>query len=372
MTKPAGTPRKKPEPRRRKLEARRSDAHNHERLTSLALSPPTLRNDVVNSWPTPPASASISKPTQASPNPAQNFYLGSTSYAAVFRDEHPLPDSLHEQPAERLSVTPSTSDRNVLGTRHCQMGVGHSIVARMRPFTFFERVVQKYFQVQKASALVGPLILSALPQLRDDLEQLTAVGSDTYAMYAELTKNTARPLRVPSTMQPSEFHSLFTGKNLRWETLGLIMSVAGFHAQFTSPNDPMFVLDDGTTLDRDTVIEDIVHATNDCIALCQAHGAVNDIMVWLIYSNMLVISNFYGDNCLSLSPVVSPSTNYSQTTEHGDAWATVSQHYMQPVCTVREKPGTVSLYFSENRDGESTPRYTDPTRPWLSFSAARL
>jgi hypothetical protein len=311
MTKPAGTPRKKPEPRRRKLEARRSDAHNHERLTSLALSPPTLRNDVVNSWPTPPGSASISKPTQPSPNPAQSFYLGSTSYAAVFRDEHPLPDSLHEQPAERLSVTPSASDRNVLGTRHCQMGVGHSIVARMLPFTFFERAVQRYFQVQKASALVGPLILSALPQLRDDLEQLTAVGSDTYSMYAELTKNTARPLRVPSTMQPSEFHSLFTGKNLRWETLGLIMSVAGFHAQFTSPNDPMFMLDDGTTLDRDTVIEDIIHATNDCIAICQAHGAVNDIMVWLIYSNMLVISNFYGDNRMSLCHVVSPSTNYS-------------------------------------------------------------
>jgi hypothetical protein len=42
-------------------------------------------------------------------------------------------------------------------------------------------------------------------------------------------------------------------------------------------------------------------------------------MVWLIYSNMLVISNFYGDNRMSLCPVVSPSTNYSQTTEHGDA-----------------------------------------------------
>lgn len=301
MTKPAGTPRKKPEPRRRKLDSRAADAalsRSHGRLTSLTLSPPTLRNDIItphasNSWPTPPESATRS--TQPGSDPTRSFFLGSTSYAAVFTDERPLPETVHEQPSERLSITPSSSSRN---TRHrlCQFGVGHSIVSTLTPFSFFEKSVKMYSETHKSSALIGPLLISALPQLRHDLEQLTAAGSEAYPLYTEITKNTARPLKVPPTMLPSEFHTLFTGKNLRWETLGLILVVAGSNAQYTSPGDPIFTLSDGRKLHKDEFIEDVIHATNDCINICQIHGAVNDIMVWLIFANMWVISSFYGDN----------------------------------------------------------------------------
>jgi len=294
MTKPAGTPRKKPEPRRRKLSA------HPERLAPLTLSPPTLRNDLVTSWPTPPETTTRTGCTKPNQDPTRGFFLGSTSYASVFVEEQPLPDSVHEQPSERTSRTPSVSDRTVLGSRHCQIGIGHSIVTKLLPISFFEKSFKLYFEQQKASALIGPLVISALPQLRLDLAQLANTENDAVAMYAEMTRNTARPMRVPSDMRPSEFHTLFTGKNLRWETLGLILAIVCSNAQFTSPHDPIFTLHDGTRLDRDELIEDMIHASNDCIHLCQIHGAVNDIMVWLIYTNMLIISNFYGDNCRCL------------------------------------------------------------------------
>ncbi|KAF2016040.1 hypothetical protein BU24DRAFT_346994 [Aaosphaeria arxii CBS 175.79] len=153
-----------------------------------------------------------------------------------------------------------------------------------------------YFKNHTASVLMGPLILSALPQLRIDLEQLSMIDGDPFPMYAALTANTARPLKVPPTMLGSEFHTLYTGQNLRWETLGLILALAGSNAQFTSPDDPLFTLEDGRKINKDEFIEDMIHASYDCISLCQVHGAVNDVMIWLLYSNMLVMSNFYGDN----------------------------------------------------------------------------
>ncbi|KAF1845804.1 uncharacterized protein K460DRAFT_406038 [Cucurbitaria berberidis CBS 394.84] len=301
MTKPAGTPRKKPEPRRRKADGRPVDTRSsrgHGRLTSLTLSPPTLRDDigtvpVPNSWPTPPESAT--RTTQTGSDPARSFYLGSTSYAAVFTEERPLPDTVHEQPSERVNVTRSASSRS-MGSRHCQIGAAYTIVSTLTPFVFFEKSLNMYFENQKASAFIGPLILSALPRLRLDLAQLVAAGNDAHPLYAEMIKNTARPLKVPSTMLPSEFHTLFTGRNLRWETLGLVLAIAVSNAQFTSPHDPLFTLDDGRKLEKDDFIEDIINATNECINICQTHGAVNDIMVWLVYANMMVISNFYGDN----------------------------------------------------------------------------
>ncbi|CBX97107.1 predicted protein [Plenodomus lingam JN3] len=248
MTKPAGTPRKKPEPRRRKANSEARSAQHHGRLSSLTLSPPTLRNDVntgpiTNTWPTPPESAS--RANQLPSDPTRSFYLGSTSYAAVFTENRgALPDTVHEQPSERLSVTPSTSSQTI-GSRHCQFGIGASIVSTLNPFDFFEKSVKMYFDTNKASALIGPLILSILPQLRQDLEHLGTPGPDSHLLYAAMTKNTARPLKVPSTMLPSAFHTLITGKNLRWETLGLILAVAGSNAQFTSPHDPLFTLPDG-------------------------------------------------------------------------------------------------------------------------------
>jgi hypothetical protein len=278
MTKPAGTPRKKPEPRRRKADARSADLSGLGRLTPLTLSPPTLRNDVCpvpknNAWPTPPESAT--RTSQTGPDQSRTFFLGSTSYAAVLTEEQPLPDTVHEQPSERPSVTPSSSIRNI-GNRHCQFALGHSIVSTLQPFSFFERSLNNYFDAHKANPLVGPLIMSALPQMRKDLEQLTAAGSDAYLLYAEITRNTARPMKVPSTMCASEFHTLFTGKNLRWEALGLILAIGGNSAQFTSPDDPVFTLDNGKPVDREELIEDIMHATNVCINICQTHGAVND------------------------------------------------------------------------------------------------
>ncbi|KAF2832064.1 hypothetical protein CC86DRAFT_390249 [Ophiobolus disseminans] len=280
MTKPAGTPRKKPERRR---------ARDLGRLTSLTLSPPTLRNDIngggcsATPWPTPPTSSS--RTTKAGADPARSFYLGSTSYASVFTEDRPLPDTLHQQPAERMSLTPSSTLSSKPGTRFCQMGMGNSVISRLAPFSFYEESLKMYLEECIATPYIGPLILSLLPQLREDLQQLTNPENDISHMYSELTKNTAKPLKVPSTMLPSEFHTLLTGQNLRWETLGLVLVIAANNAQFTSPSDPIFDFEDGRTVDKDELVEDILQAANDCITLCQVHGAVNDVMAWLVYDH---------------------------------------------------------------------------------------
>lgn len=192
--------------------------------------------------------------------------------------------------------TPPVIRRKTAGSRFCQIGRGQSIVSKLIPFSLFEKSVKMYFEINKASFLEGPLVLSALPQLRIDLERLAAAGDESHEIYVEMTRNTVRPLKVPSTMVASEFHTLFTGQNLRWETLGLVLILAGSNAQYTSPDDPIFTLEDGTRIDKDDFIEDMIYASNDCIHICQVHGAVNDIMIWLLYNSMMVISNFYGDN----------------------------------------------------------------------------
>lgn len=205
---------------------------------------------------------------------------------------------MHDQPPERITATPSLSaNQSNTGSRHCRMSIGTTILSKLKNFPFFVHAVKAYFVYSQGSSCVGPLVMSALPQLSQDLQYLANGGADSYNACADITRNTALPLRVPSTMVASEFHTLFTGRNLRWEILGLIMILAASEAQYTSPDDALFNLEGGGKIDKDAFVEDMIHATNDCIGLCTVHGAVNDIIVWLLYHNMIVKSNFYGDSC---------------------------------------------------------------------------
>lgn len=300
MTRPAGTPRKKPEFRKRKENDRCPIARSpqeQDRLASLTLSPPTLRNHVTvstaNSWPSPPESSTRTTPAGA--HPTRSFFLGSTSYASVFTEDRPLPDTIHEQPPERLSVSPSLYS---LGTKHCHLGVAQAIVSRLSPFSFYEKAVRLHYSSHFASGVIGPLVLNLLPPVREDLARLAACGPDVYHEYAEITKNTSKPLKPPHSMLPSEFHTLITGKNLRWETLGVIIVVACCSLLPLPQDHDLFTLEDGSKVEKIETVENILQAANDCLTLAQIHGAVNDIVVWLLYCYMCVISDYYGDNCV--------------------------------------------------------------------------
>jgi hypothetical protein len=298
MTRPLSVPCKKLKPRCRASNAHPNVTQGHDSRPSLSLA---LRNEIgapssYNVWPAPPKSGTR---TTESSSDLRSFCFGSTNYASVFSQEQPLPDILREQPPESAHETRSIKASGLEGTRHCHMSVGSLVISKCEQFVFLQRLVRTYFVINGASAMIGPLITNALPQMRRDLDYIASHASNLFPLLAEITKNSSLPLKVPPTMLPSEFHTLFTGSNLRWEAIGLMMALAASCAQRSPPNSPLFTLENGERVNKDEFIMDMIHATNDCITLCQVHGAVNDIMVWLLYNNMLIQSNWYGDNCMS-------------------------------------------------------------------------
>jgi hypothetical protein len=298
MTRPLGVPYKKPEPRCRAVNAHVEAVQGHDSCPSLSRA---LRNGVgvtSTSSAGPSLPGHSSKITQSGSN-TTTFYFGSTSCASVFAQEHAQSNSSHEHTPASAHGILSISASGLEGTRHCHISVGSLVISRCKQFAFLERLVRAYFVANQGSSLIGPLILNALPQMHADLKYVASQLSDPYPLLATITKNSSLPLNVPSTMLPSEFHTLFTGSSLRWEAIGLMMALAASSAQRLSPDDSIFRLENGDKINKDDFIEDMIHAANDCITLCQVHGAVNDITVWLMYNNMLIQSNCYGNNCMS-------------------------------------------------------------------------
>lgn len=253
---------------------------------------------VATAWLSPPESVSRS-PAAAQTQSARSFYLGSTSYAGVFAEEGPIPESIQCHPEKPGHQTPTTCVRGEVvrgfGSRRCQVDVAESLVSKIPPFSLLESLLRFYYKSENLStALDSPFLLNALPRLANDFKELST-AEDKHALYAKITRNTARPFHVPPDIRPSEFHTLYSGENLRWETIGLVLITAAMPANFISPDDPMFTVDE-KKIDRDHFIEDMIYASDECISLCQIHGAGNDIMIWMLYHSGICISDFYGDN----------------------------------------------------------------------------
>ncbi|KAJ5546573.1 hypothetical protein N7494_004158 [Penicillium frequentans] len=133
--------------------------------------------------------------------------------------------------------------------------------------------------------------MNALPSIRATLQNNTDDGS----LVKRLAENTSRPFRVPASITASNFHTLYTGDNLRWEFLGTIFAMAGLAAQLTSSEHPTSSLNDAST-NKSRLITCALAASNSCISICQYYSSVNDIMLWLLSTNLLLLCNVRGDS----------------------------------------------------------------------------
>lgn len=133
--------------------------------------------------------------------------------------------------------------------------------------------------------------MNALPSIRATLENDTDNGS----LVERLAENTSRPFRVPASITASNFHTLYTGDNLRWEFLGTIFAMAVLAAQLAASQHLTSFPNDAST-NTSQLITCALAASNSCISICQYYSSVNDIMLWLLSTNLLLLCNVRGDS----------------------------------------------------------------------------
>jgi hypothetical protein len=115
-----------------------------------------------------------------------------------------------------------------------------------------------------------------------------------HALAQKITRNTLKPLQVPSDMHASTFSTLFTGDNLRWEFLGLVFAWAGLSLSMSLPNER----GSATTPDgiSKTSFAQLLTACSDaCITLCRQNAHANDILSWCLYENLILQTFQHGE-----------------------------------------------------------------------------
>lgn len=157
------------------------------------------------------------------------------------------------------------------------------------------KLVSEYYDLGQAAIIPGCLVLPAisdLERIHEEVSHLGAVTDDAASRAALLPvaervwRATKSKIDVNPTTSLEEFRSLYTGANLRVETIGLISALAARAARVgLFPNNE----------DRHDFLQAMFQCSTRCVHLARELATeMNDVIVWLSHENLRVTTSMQG------------------------------------------------------------------------------
>ena len=174
---------------------------------------------------------------------------------------------------------------------------------------------RQLFSDWKSSGLQGHLgtfliypFFDSLANEINIIQQLQNRQSSLVALSQRLFEKASQPVDIHRSMTLQEFSAQYTSSNLRWETVGLIITLAGSVSALTKAVDAKLTSTSiaateirvpnavcKTEEERQVLRTNLVHYSNKCVAFCDSLDTLNDISMIFLYESFLLASMFYGD-----------------------------------------------------------------------------
>ncbi|PLB53164.1 putative C6 transcription factor [Aspergillus steynii IBT 23096] len=218
-------------------------------------------------------------------------YLGSTSFSAVLA-EHPS-GLLFELPASNVA---SGSPRFVDPIR-VQSGV--DILKLLSELPICDSLIRKFYTRSLCVVIPVAMIEAIVQSVRGILGSLDFTGAmdgQIQDLTHQIFQNTSRSLTVNSAMNVEDYCALFTGRNLRWEAIGIIFATSGIALMSTPDTDPdvVQVAPDGQA--RDRLRTQIVDASTACLGFCDQAASASELLGLCQYNDVMLRTQQFGDS----------------------------------------------------------------------------
>ncbi|RJE19723.1 Transcription factor [Aspergillus sclerotialis] len=212
-------------------------------------------------------------------NGAQAEYLGSTSFVSALPE--PMPGIL-----DSSSFHPDEADT-------MRLSIAKPRLARFFHFSGqLQELITRYYNRSQFLIIPRPLILDPISKISDSLKDAEDENLSPFeSVWTHLMANLTKPLSaVADTITADEFYGWFTGSNLRWEFVGVISALAGLASSYPETRE---------VFDHEALtVPEMLTVSNICLETCEQHNRMNDLTVWLRYTNFTLASSLYGDTKL--------------------------------------------------------------------------
>lgn len=220
-------------------------------------------------------------------------YLGPGSYALLL----PQDDGLEVPPIRESSVTSESPEPEMTHQYFLNKAMRRELVANvlsvLRHYAAIRELVLWYSAKNEAGAVPASLQVDMVNAMESFVEQHNLRRrSPSTEVVDQILENTGKPLCVPRIASPRDLHKACSGANLRLETIGFLLAIAGRSLSFG--NSPDGFSGSGNRGLRARFVDELLSASTKCLTLTPLISTVNDVTVWMYYENFLFTAMICG------------------------------------------------------------------------------
>lgn len=217
-------------------------------------------------------------------------FLGPTSYSAVFT-ENPQSLSVITEPYdqdESQRLPPVSAEK---------IQQGAEVLAMLRDMPIYKRFTARWFDITDSIVVTRPVFQLWMDEIWSEFGRLLQEGdADQLRSMSEMVwRNTRKPLKVHGQMTAAEWARSASGRCLRWEVVGIILSMVGLIAVNFSNWDSIFDSIRENFIDRATFADRMRRASEFCLMFCYESEVLNDIYVCFMYEDLILVECIKGD-----------------------------------------------------------------------------
>ncbi|KAF1994633.1 hypothetical protein P154DRAFT_367137 [Amniculicola lignicola CBS 123094] len=164
---------------------------------------------------------------------------------------------------------------------------GATVLLFLKNLPLYGKYIDKWFTFTHGMVIVEPMCkiwTAGIWSVWHKTLQSTR-ASDLRFMSEKVWSNTTKPLSqlLNRHTTPTEFSASVTGENLRWEIVGIVMTLVCLVSQTLHDGDAIFCPPNEPPLDRRALATETANAAEACVKMCTDFDIMNDLFLWLLY-----------------------------------------------------------------------------------------
>ncbi|TKX20935.1 fungal specific transcription factor domain-containing protein 53 [Elsinoe australis] len=216
-------------------------------------------------------------------------FLGRTAFSAVFTDNQRSLGIEDEEPERSTSPTPISPEK---------IHKGAEVLTLLRNMNLFRTILKRWFQGADGITIIKPMYtvwIDGIVEAFGDLLSNHHSIQELYGLSELVWRNTENTVRVDGTTTTRQYGNLHTGQNLRWETIGALLSACLITVLDLSDWDPALSEITAVAHDKRDFTQKIKDAMEQTLDFCRECESITDLYVCVLFESVLVIESMKGD-----------------------------------------------------------------------------
>jgi hypothetical protein len=231
--------------------------------------------------------------------PSSGFY-GPTSFSAVFLDNEDDLGSKIETPPDALPLTPSQNDR-IEEKMSARTSLGVKVLSLLPNQNSCDYLFSLYAEKGSDTSFHKPTVLYCMSSFWSTFGaalRQPRKSRNLRDVAILLSKNTHSVLK--DCDDPNAWILSLSGRNLRWEMLGILICILGKVALALPEADSFWATQSGRRMHRREFATEMKECADECVKLSSQMDNINVLTVSLLHKRLILESQCTGDTSMSI------------------------------------------------------------------------